>query len=243
MMKLKVIGILFLTMMLTACLYPDDQKVDHQPTNDEQLEEVQQAVHQYKEQNNGLLPIKNRDQDTPVYIKYPIDFNTLKEANIMGQPPANSYERGGAYSYVIVDPEGEAAVKVSDVRVNQQLRSINYDINLYRNKNLYPPYGDMIFKNYFELDHDSLEEKEPLKVKSPYTRDELDVIINVDGQPLVDYRPDVYKLLEEQGISEYDGDLRDLLVEEYPMVPSYSPPMVLEDGEIIFKEHETETNE
>ncbi|MGP4071949.1 hypothetical protein ACTWQB_05285 [Piscibacillus sp. B03] len=242
-MKLKLITIILMTLILSACLYPDSQREEQTPTNDEQLQEVQQAVHQYRDQNNGLLPIKNRDQDTPLFIKYPVDFSKLKEANIMGQPPANSYERGGAYSYVILDPEDETTVKVSDVRVNQELRSVNYEINLYRNESLYPPYGEMLFKNYFKLDHEALSSREPLTVRSPYTREELEIIISVDGQPLVDYRPDVYKLLDEKGIEKYDGDLRDLLIDEYPIVPTYSPPMILEDGEIIFKEYNNETNE
>ncbi|MFD2640341.1 hypothetical protein [Piscibacillus salipiscarius] len=242
-MKLKLGIILVITsVILSACLYPDSQRVENTPTNDEQLEQVQNAVHQYQEQHNGLLPIKNRDQNTPLFIKYPIDFNKLKESNIMGQPPANSYERGGAYSYVIIDPENKAIVKVSDVRVNQKLRTVNYEINLYRNENLYPPYGEMLFKNYFKLDYESLGIDQPFTVKSPYTRNKLDVIINAKGQALVDYRPDVYKLLEENNIESYDGDLRNLLVQEYPLVPTYSPPMYLEDGEIIFK-HENKTKE
>ncbi|TFB23960.1 hypothetical protein E3U55_03870 [Filobacillus milosensis] len=242
-MKLKLSIIILTTLLLQACLYPDSQKVENAPTNDEQLNEVQQAVNQYKDQNGGLLPIKNRGQQTPIFIKYPIDFTKLSDANILGQPPGNSYERGGPYSYVILDPENEVEVKVADVRVNQKLRSINYEINIYRNENLYPPYGEMINKGYFNINLEAIELDEVPTVKSPYSGQKLEIIINHEGKPLVDYRPDVYRILEKENINEYDGDLRYLLTDHYPIVPSYSPPMSLVDGEIIFKEHVSQTTE
>ncbi|RPF55762.1 hypothetical protein [Aquisalibacillus elongatus] len=242
-MKLKLVFIIFITLILSACLYPEERKMENTPTNDEQLEEVQQAVLEYRERHTGLLPIKNSDENTPFYIKYAIDFKTLQDENILGQPPSNSYENGGQYSYVIIDPEDDTEVKVSDVRVNQDLRSINYEINLYRNKAIVPPYGKKINQDYFEINLDKMNIDEPFTVVSPYSNRELEVIIDHEGQPLVDYRPDVYQMLEEEDISQYEGDLRELLVEQHPIVPTYSPPMVLEDGEIQFKEYEKETNE
>ncbi|GEL76149.1 hypothetical protein [Tenuibacillus multivorans] len=240
-MKLKLLFILVSTLLLSACLYPDEQRVEQMPTNEEQLQQVQNAVNQYKEQNGGLLPIKNSDMDTPIFIKYQIDFNTLKNANIMGQAPGNSFERGGVYSYVIINPEEETEVKVSDVRINQKLRSVNYEINLYRNEHLYPPYGETIGRNYFKIDTERMDVDEPFTVNSPYTGQKLDIIINAQGRALVDYRPDVYRLLEEENITEYEGDLRYLLTDHYPMVPAYSPPMKLIDGNVEFSSQDSET--
>lgn len=41
---------------------------------EDQLQVVQKAITTYKEQNGGILPIKTRDMSTPIYQKYPIDF-------------------------------------------------------------------------------------------------------------------------------------------------------------------------
>lgn len=44
--------------------------------------------------------------------------------------------------------------------------------------------------------------------------------------------------MEEEGIEEYEGDLRYLLTEHYPIVPAYSPAMFLDNGEIILESSE-----
>ncbi|MDQ0350865.1 hypothetical protein J2R98_000668 [Alkalibacillus filiformis] len=103
-MKLKIIFLLVFTLLLSGCLYPNERMQENQATNEEQLAAVQQAVEEFRERNNGILPIHTRDQDTPLFIKYPVNFNALKEENILGETPGNAYEQGGYYSYVIVDP-------------------------------------------------------------------------------------------------------------------------------------------
>lgn len=74
---------------------------------------VQEAVDTYQERTDGLLPIKTKDQETPVFQKYPIEFSKLKEMNIIGELPGTSFENGGHYQYVIIhpetDPNGESA--------------------------------------------------------------------------------------------------------------------------------------
>ncbi|MGM8213980.1 hypothetical protein ACLIA0_00240 [Bacillaceae bacterium W0354] len=234
MKKIKLLLLLVILTVLSACLYPDERLKQNMPTNDEQLERVQAAVHEYRDRQNGLLPILTRDSDVDLFVKYPVDFNKLKELNILGETPKNAYEQGGYYTYVIVDPEDEALVKVVDVRLTQKLRSINYEITLYRNKNIYPPFANKIFDDYFEIDKNKINNKDDLTVTSPYSGTELDVIINLDGEALVDYRPDVYQLIQEHQIESYDRDLRYLLTEYYPFTPAYSPPMILEDGKVIF---------
>ena len=76
------------------------------------------------------------------------------------------------------------------------------------------------------------------QVDSPYTEQTLDLVIGKGGEAKVDFRPDVYQLMEEEGIEEYEGDLRYLLTEHYPIVPAYSPAMFLDNGEIILESSE-----
>ena len=40
----------------------------------DQLAAVQRAVNEYREATGGLVPIKNSELDTDIYIKYLIDF-------------------------------------------------------------------------------------------------------------------------------------------------------------------------
>ncbi|WP_188206025.1 hypothetical protein [Alkalibacillus aidingensis] len=231
-MKLKIVTIILSTLLLSACLYPNEQRTENQATNEEQLNRVQDAVHEYQELHNGLLPIQTRDQETPLLIKYPVNFNLLKEENLLGETPGNAFEQGGVYSYVIVDPEDEAIVKVADTRISQKLRSVNYEINMYRSKNGHPPYGESVGDGYFKLNEDRINMNVEPVVTSPYTNQELDIIMSRSGEAVVDYRPEVYQLLEREGIDSYEGDLRYLLLDYYPIVPAYSPKMILENDQI-----------
>ncbi|GAA0458875.1 hypothetical protein [Alkalibacillus silvisoli] len=235
-MKTKIVLIMISTLMLQACLFPNERLQENQGTNEEQLETVQQAVDEYRERHNGILPIQTREHDTPLFIKYPVNFSVLKEENILGETPGNAFEQGGYYSYVIVDPKDEVLVQVSDVRISQSLRSINYEINMYRNNHGNPPYGESIGDGIFRINEDRINLREDTVVTSPYTGGELDVVMTTQGEAVVDYRPDIYQLMEREGIESYDGDIRYLLLEYYPIVPAYSPEMYFKDGEIKLEE-------
>ena len=232
---MRILLLIFSSILLTGCLYPNDQLTENQATNDEQLNRVQEAVDEYRKATDGLLPIETKDQNTPIFIKYPIDFQVLREKGIMGEVPSNSFAGGGAYSYVLINPENDPTVKVVDARITQRLRTVNYQINLYRNEHDFAPFGDRLGKGVFSIDQEKLRLKDGYTVDSPYTEQTLDLVIGKGGEAKVDFRPDVYQLMEEEGIEEYEGDLRYLLTEHYPIVPAYSPAMFLDNGEIILE--------
>ena len=58
--------------ILSGCLYPGS-KINQKP-HEKQLLEVQEAVDEFRQDNDNLLPIKNKDQETDKYIKYLIDL-------------------------------------------------------------------------------------------------------------------------------------------------------------------------
>ena len=62
---------------------------------------VQTAINQFQEDNDGILPIKNSDETTPIYQKYVIDFKRIVP-EYMAEPPSNAFESGGVFQYVIV---------------------------------------------------------------------------------------------------------------------------------------------
>lgn len=90
------IMIAILSVLLSGCLYPQERLAQNKIPYKEQVDRVQQAVNEYRQATGGLLPIKTRDMSTPIYQKYPIDFNLLVP-RYMAEPPGNAFESGGVY--------------------------------------------------------------------------------------------------------------------------------------------------
>lgn len=234
--KIKYIVVLAgLLLVLTGCLYPQDNLMKNQMTNDEQLGIVEKAVLAYREQTDGLLPIKTKSSDTPVYEKYLIDFLELKRENTLTDTPGTAYENGGVYQYIIVDPEEDMRVKVIDLRTTEALRSVFVSLDIYRSKHTYPPFGDEIQKGVYQVKYKSLGLKEAPFVISPYSGEELPIVMDQTGALYIDYRVDLYQALNEFTHTYKNGDnILPILVDNYPFAPAYSMPMTIEDGDPIF---------
>lgn len=75
----KIIAMMLLILLiLSGCLYPSSQLEKNQTPNQAQLDMVQSALNDYQEKTNGLLPIRTKPNETPIFEKYIIDFNQLK---------------------------------------------------------------------------------------------------------------------------------------------------------------------
>lgn len=222
-------------LFLSGCLYPNNELAKNQMPNESQLEMVEKSVLQYREENNGLVPIKTKDADVDQYEKYLIDFNTLKEHQLLTEIPGTAYENGGIYQYTIIDPEDDLKVKLIDLRLSELLRDINTKINIYRSKNMFPPFGEQIDDGIFKLNYKKLGYKDEPVAVSPYSKDNLPIIMNEAGEVYIDYRIDLQRALEEFDDSYQDGeDIRSILVNHYPFVPAYSLPYTVIDGDVEF---------
>ncbi|MUK87263.1 hypothetical protein GMD78_02455 [Ornithinibacillus sp. L9] len=222
-------------LLLSGCLYPNGELSKNQVPNETQLETVQNAVTQYQESSNGLLPIKTKDNDTPIFEKYLIDFTALKERNLITEIPGNAYENGGVYQYTLINPEENPEVKLIDLRITEEIRRINVKLDQYRNKHIYPPFGEEIANGLFHIDHEALGFDDPLYIKSPYSAENLPIIMDTNGTLYVDYRIDLNNALDEYEHNYSEGDdIRYLLAENTPFAPAYSLPYTLQDGEPIF---------
>ena len=153
---------------------------------EDQLDAVQTAVEKFQSANGGILPIKTRDQDTPIYIKYPIDFNKLKP-QFMAEVPGNAYENGGIFQYVLIDVEDNPTVKIFDLRIAEKIREINIRIRSAG----YPPFKESIAENVYTLDYSQIGYEEEPYVDSPYSNQNLPLLINGSGEIFVDYRIDL----------------------------------------------------
>lgn len=233
---IKCILISSIVFLLTGCLYPEERLKQNQIPYKDQIEAVQSAVHQYQEANEGLLPIKTRDMETPIYQKYPIDFNELAP-RFISEPPGNAYESGGVFLYVLVDVETNPTVKLLDLQITEKIRDLQIRLEMYKASNGYPPFEDVIGKDLFTVDYKKLGYDEDPYIVSPFSGNNLPLMINNKNELYVDYRIDLYDALNKYDHSYKPGDdIRDILVENSMFVPTNSVPYTIdsEKNEPIF---------
>ncbi|MFS1518152.1 hypothetical protein V1503_17120 [Bacillus sp. SCS-151] len=227
---------LLLLMLLSGCLYPEANLENNQIPLENQVSDVQEAVVNYQKDQQGLLPIKTREASTPIYQKYPIDFNKLVP-RYLSETPGTAYESGGLFSYVLVDVETNPMVKLLDLRIAEQIRELNTRLMFYRQSNGYPPYKEVVDEGVFTLDYAKLGYEEPPFVVSPFSGLNLPLIIASDTEVYVDYKIDLFKVLQEEDYSfNQDEDIRHILVDQSIFVPAYSMPYTIDpkNGEPIF---------
>lgn len=234
-LHIRLLTLFTLVVLLSGCLYPQNELAKNQIPHEEQLQMVQQAVEKYREDSGGLLPIKTKDSDVAIYEKYLIDFSLLKDGNYIVDIPGNAFENGGVYQYTIINPEDDPQVKLIDLRITEQLRQVNVKLDIYRSKNLYPPYGEQIEENIYKLNYKKLGFKEEPFVTSPFSQVNLPIIMDTDGELYVDYRIDLNKALDEYEHQYEEGDdIRHILAENTPFVPAYSLPYTIKNDEPVF---------
>ncbi|MGE8034521.1 hypothetical protein B1B04_03245 [Lysinibacillus sp. KCTC 33748] len=232
MKKLSAFLLVIVTaVLLVGCAYPEDEKRAKVVPDADNLAAVQRAVDEYREATGGLVPIKNSELDTDIYIKYLIDFEKLMP-KYLAQIPGNAYEKGGIFQYIIWDPENEAKVKLVDLNAAERIR----EINIRKLSTEYLPIKGVDSDNVFKINFEKLGYKTEVTVKSPYSGTELPIFMTGDGEMHVDYSVDLGQLLKEDKPDVKPGDdIRQLLIDKYPVVPAYSLPYTVDEkGEPIY---------
>lgn len=229
------IAALIFVLLLSGCLYPESELAQNKVPNEDQLELVQTAVQKYQEATNGLLPIKTKPAETPVFEKYLIDFSAMKENHVLSEIPGNAFESGGIYQYTLITPEDDPRVKLIDLRITEELRRVNIKLDQFRSKNIYPPFGQEIVKGVYMINYELLGLSNQPYVVSPFSNNNLPIIMDTDGQLYVDYRIDLNHALQEYEHQYEEGDdIRLIIAENSPFVPVYSLPYTVQEGEPIF---------
>jgi hypothetical protein len=233
-MSAKKIGLLLITsvvFVLSGCMYPSEKTTGQEIPYADQLESMQKAVEAYQKGSGGLLPIKTRDLETDIYIKYPIEFSKVVPA-YTEKIPSNAYETGGIYQYVLIDVETNPTVKLIDLRSAERIR----DLNLRKNINGRAQFKESVGDHVYTVDFKAMGFKEPLTVPSPYSDAMLPIVIGGDGVFYIDYSIDLNRILQEKNNTVKEGeDIRYLLVENNPVLPAYSLPYTVnEKNEPIF---------
>lgn len=231
--KLTAALFLSITLLLTGCnVYSVDEEVQVDIPYPEQIESIQRAVDTYQEATGGLLPIKTKDVETDIYIKYPIDFSMIVPEHTE-KIPSSAYEKGGFFQYVLMDVEENPTVKVVDLRAAERIRELNLRKSINSGS---IPFNDEVGDGVFEVDFKKMGFKSPLTVKSPYSDVHLPIVVGGDGQFYIDYSIDLNRILTEEKPDVKQGeDIRYLLEEISPVLPAYSLPYTVnEQNELIF---------
>ncbi|HLT55727.1 MAG TPA: hypothetical protein VK057_06420, partial [Bacillota bacterium] len=75
----------------------------------------------------------------------------------------------------------------------------------------------------------------PPTVISPYSQEQLPIVMDVEGKLYIDYRIDLTQALENYDYDYEEGDdIRYILAENTPFLPVYSLPYTISDGEPVF---------
>jgi hypothetical protein len=216
--------IILISLLLTGCMYPKNQRVENQVALRESVMLVQNALEQYR-QKTGVLPLVNASMDVPMYEKFVIDFRRLKERGAISQIPAVAFENGGSAVFIVIHPEDKPEVKLMDAVMMQKVNDLQRAVDSYRLRNGgSSPIGAQAGEGIYYLDFGKLGM--PVEqVRSPYSPMMLGLLIHdQSGQVAVDYAPEISKLLSAKGITAPgpDVDLRAYLVNESVFSPSKS---------------------
>ncbi|MEX2460979.1 MAG: hypothetical protein WD469_06705 [Paenibacillaceae bacterium] len=232
-----IVMLILIAILLSGCVYGNEIKQQNAPATSEFIGVVQSAVDQYIKRN-GVPPIQNKEQDTPIYEKYLVDFSKLRNYNMISTVPANAFENNGTAIYVLVNVEIKPEVKLMDLPSYQQMVELQREVNTYIKKNGTLPRGDKVAEHFYQLSMDKLSLKKK-QIQSPYSHQLLEIVIHDSGRIAIDYTPELLKAMNKSGLQPSDDsmlDLRSILVEQAFFVPAWSYPYHWKDNQPTISE-------
>jgi predicted nucleic acid-binding Zn-ribbon protein len=227
---IMIISALFL---MTGCLNPGSEEAQNHIAYKSDITAVQEAVNSFQKETH-VLPIKNSTEKTPIYKKYPIDFGKL-DHNYMASPPANAYEEGGIFQYVLVHAETKPTVRVIDLTLTNTVDEIQRKIDDFRYNHHFSPLKSIVMDGIYKINFKEIGYDKPPYVISPFSGKELGFVMDKDSKVYINYLPDIYGAVKKSGKTIPVGkDLRPLLVDNSFFVPVDSLPYTIKNGEVTF---------
>src|SRR5699024_6082185 len=170
--------------------------------------------------------------DTREYFEYQVDFDRLVSDYLDDRPPI-SYEAGGYYQFVILDAEENPTVKLADLRITEEIRSLLLRVN---GMGDHVEFEETIGRNVYKLDLEFYNLNENATVTSPYSGGALNDHYSRGANLVVEYREKILRIIEEEDHQFGTGDdVREVLYEYTPVVPIYSPEITVdENNDLIF---------
>lgn len=229
--KWMIILLIILPLGLAGCGSSPRNQVPPQET----VPAVQAAVDRYILTHKSP-PIKPRTGVSGEYERYAVDFHALRQTLQLSEVPANAYESGGPYYYVLLQEPDGWQVKLIDMLVWQTVTDIQAKADTYRTQTGRVPAAAEHADGLYILDAEALGLDTHL-VRSVYSPQMLPLVITEDGTVVIDYAFEIMKRIQLLGDefqpAENLCDLRDLLISESFMVPVHSLPYIWLDGEPV----------
>ncbi|GAA4709137.1 hypothetical protein [Brevibacillus fulvus] len=211
-----------LSLLFSGCMYPKERRAENQVPSSFYLEATQKAVEQYQTET-GVLPIVTKPLDTPIFEKYELDFSRLMP-KYLPDAPANSFERGGVYKYVLIDPETKPTVRLINLSVVSKVADVQQAVDRYLANRGKLPIGEDIGNGYFRIDFDAIGMDE-VQVPSMASNQLLPLIVNAKGEVGIDYAADIAVILRNSKAEvPPNTDPRYVAARESMFVPAKSFP-------------------
>lgn len=223
--------IFILSGLLSGCLYreePQERRVSYI----ESVDRVQRAIDRFQE-DQGILPIITAGEETPRYEKFRINLDQLNQQGYLEQIPQTAFEKGGSVYFLVINEESDPTVKVMDLATVQKVNDVQRAVDLYRSKRdgkLPVQENGEISPGVYRIDLEAAG-AENYSLKSVYSGQPQDYLVDKDGRVYVDYAFDIMQALDQTGTKPgEDKDLREILTDQSYFVPVKSLPYRWVDG-------------
>ncbi|MGZ9586897.1 hypothetical protein [Paenibacillus marinisediminis] len=223
--------ILMISGLLQGCLYPKELRKDNQAAVKDGILLVQNAVDEYQKLD-GLLPLINADMETPEYEKFKVNLKELETAGLLSSIPQNAFENGGTDQYLILNEETNPTVRVMDLVTAQRANDLQRLMDLAKSKKGQAPRGDELYPGYYTIPLSDIGARD-VTVKSPYSGEPLQFMMDEKGNIYVDYARDLMQAMErtaDPAAAKELTDLREILVEVGLYSPIKSVPYIWRDN-------------
>lgn len=212
-------------LMFAGCMVPEQVQTDRLW---QQVVQVQKAVDAYFKQNN-ILPYVYTEEQQKLTTKYKVNFKELK--GFLGEFPSSAFAEGGYFLFVLIDVEEDPTVRLFDLRVNDTVSKVQHKIKGYLEHHQALPEKTRMNEFFYTIDYKKLN-MEPVEVPSPYSQEELPLIMDHQGQVYIDYRTEVMKKWQQTRQKPGEKtDLRWWLAKDSLYVPAFSPLIKMKGNE------------
>ncbi|MED5017698.1 hypothetical protein P9847_10320 [Paenibacillus chibensis] len=211
--------VVLLAVSLTGCLYPDEKKNENRVSYRESVKRIQSALDDFQK-DQGILPMINADEDTPKYEKFRINLDQLQKGGYIDEIPATAFEKGGSAYFLIQNEETDPTVKVMDLITVQKVNDVQRAVNQYKSAHGGKlPAGEELYPGIYLVDP-ALANTKSIVLKSVYSGQDMNFMMDEAGVVYVDYAFDIMQLIDKEGLKpSKEEDLREELVKSSDYVP------------------------
>jgi hypothetical protein len=215
--------------LLSGCMYPQERLQENQVPNQMYLEMTQKAIDQFRA-DESLLPLVTKTVDTNIFEKYEIDFTRLVP-KYLPDVPANAFEKGGIFKYVLIDVETKPIVKLIHLGIVSKVSDVQQAVYRFKEARGMLPVGKVLENGYFAINYNQLSMKDQ-SVESVYQNQLLPLVMNKNGEVGIDYSSDLAIFMRNSKKPlPTNIDPRYELARNSVFVPFKSFPYSIENGE------------